>query len=226
MSQMMGPTIKFLYCYSWGYQKVDIIRFRRKGQSRPNYFCSQVFQQYAGILQQKYPDLSIRGDNFPPGGFRLQAAQILSVIKFLVIMMVLARWALIISTLDSTKLFSALTHLPVWANPPRAGLSGSSTTRSMLAWWLSSSSTVPSSKQSNHLKWLCFSLSCWDSAYQHGGLWDYIEWHAGKSCKASFTTWSPLYSQVWSKIEAGRIPQPGELFQIIENQMNMKVTCD
>ena len=51
----------------------------------------QVFQQYAGILQQKYPDLSIRGDNFPPGGFRLQAAQILSVIKFLVIMMVLAR---------------------------------------------------------------------------------------------------------------------------------------
>jgi len=28
---------------------------------------------------------------------------------------------------------------------------------------------------------------------------------------------------VWSKIEAGRIPQPGELFQIIENQMNMKV---
>jgi len=27
---------------------------------------------------------------------------------------------------------------------------------------------------------------------------------------------------VWSKIEAGRIPQPGELFQIIENQMNMK----
>ena len=51
----------------------------------------QVFQQYAGILQQKYPDRSIRGDNFPPGGFRLQAAQILSVIKFLVIMMVLAR---------------------------------------------------------------------------------------------------------------------------------------
>ena len=53
--------------------------------------CLQVFQQYAGILQQKYPDLSIRGDNFPPGGFRLQTAQILSVIKFLVIMMVLAR---------------------------------------------------------------------------------------------------------------------------------------
>ena len=63
------------------------------GDLRPgvNLKILQVFQQYAGILQQKYPDLSIRGDNFPPGGFRLQAAQILSVIKFLVIMMVLAR---------------------------------------------------------------------------------------------------------------------------------------
>ena len=28
---------------------------------------------------------------------------------------------------------------------------------------------------------------------------------------------------VWSKLEAGRIPQPGELFQIIENHMNMKI---
>ena len=26
---------------------------------------------------------------------------------------------------------------------------------------------------------------------------------------------------VWSKIESGRIPQPGELFQIIDNHMNM-----
>ena len=30
----------------------------------------QVFQQYAGILQQKYPDISVSGDNFPPGGYR------------------------------------------------------------------------------------------------------------------------------------------------------------
>jgi len=28
---------------------------------------------------------------------------------------------------------------------------------------------------------------------------------------------------VWSKIEAGRIPQPNELFQIIDNQMGMRV---
>ena len=27
---------------------------------------------------------------------------------------------------------------------------------------------------------------------------------------------------VWSKIESGRIPQPGELFQIIDNHMGMR----
>ena len=27
---------------------------------------------------------------------------------------------------------------------------------------------------------------------------------------------------VWSKLETGRIPQPGEIFQIIENQMKFK----
>lgn len=27
---------------------------------------------------------------------------------------------------------------------------------------------------------------------------------------------------VWSKLETGRIPQPGEMFQIIENQMKFK----
>ena len=28
---------------------------------------------------------------------------------------------------------------------------------------------------------------------------------------------------VWSKMESGRIPQPGELFQIIDNHMNMNL---
>lgn len=27
---------------------------------------------------------------------------------------------------------------------------------------------------------------------------------------------------VWSKLETGRIPQPGEMFQIVENQMKFK----
>merc|ERR1711976_127399 len=31
--------------------------------------------------------------------------------------------------------------------------------------------------------------------------------------------------RVWSKIESGRIPQAGELFQIIDNHMNMNVAA-
>jgi hypothetical protein len=34
------------------------------------YICVQVFQQYAGMLQQRYPELAVQGDNFPPGGYR------------------------------------------------------------------------------------------------------------------------------------------------------------
>ena len=147
MSQMMGPTIKFLYCYSWGYQKVFWTHQGTNITWRTNL---QVFQQYAGILQQKYPDLSIRGDNYAPGGFRLQTAQILSVIKFLVIMMVLARWAS--STIQSENVDSASTRLPVWVNPLQAGLSGCLTTRFTPAWWLSSSSTVMIFSQNNDLK--------------------------------------------------------------------------
>jgi len=29
---------------------------------------------------------------------------------------------------------------------------------------------------------------------------------------------------LWSKLESGRIPQPGELFQIIENHINMRAS--
>ena len=49
-----------------------------------------MFQQYAGILQQKYPDIYISGDNFPPSGYRLQAAQLISILKFAIILMVVA----------------------------------------------------------------------------------------------------------------------------------------
>jgi len=153
MSQMMGPTIKFLYCYSWGYQK--------------------VFQQYAGILQQKYPDLSIRGDNFPPGGFRLQTAQILSVLKFLVIMMVLASF-------DPFACVGQPT--PGWAQ------------------WLLDNKIY----------------ACMMTFF----LFNAVETQL-ISTGAFEITLNDM--PVWSKIEAGRIPQPGELFQIIENQMNMKI---
>ena len=38
MSQMMGPTIKFLYCYSWGYQKVEKAYYAIYTQQIVTYF--------------------------------------------------------------------------------------------------------------------------------------------------------------------------------------------
>ena len=46
-----------IFSYSWGYRK--------------------VFEQYSGILQQKYRTLTIEGDNYPPPNWRLQLAQTL-----------------------------------------------------------------------------------------------------------------------------------------------------
>ena len=156
--------------------------------------CLQVFQQYAGILQQKYPDLSIRGDNFPPGGFRLQTAQILSVIKFLVIMMVLARchlpmiWSQSVSnqTWLSFDPFACVGQpTPGWAQ----WLLDNKIYACMMTFFLFNGAFF--SKQSMTWNNFLWSFSCWDSAYQHRSLWDYIEWHAGKSSKTSFSIWPP-----------------------------------
>lgn len=43
--------------YSWGYKK--------------------VFEQYANILREKYPEISILGDNYPPPDWKLWMAQML-----------------------------------------------------------------------------------------------------------------------------------------------------
>jgi len=152
-SKLMGPTIKFLYCYSWGYQK--------------------VFQQYAGILQQKYPDISISGDNFPPGGYRLQAAQIVSVCKFLLILMVLASF-------NPFPFFGLDT--PGWA----AWMLENKIYACMMTFFLCNA------VETQLISTGAFEISLNDMP-------------------------------VWSKIESGRIPQPGELFQIIDNHMNMNL---
>jgi len=152
-SKLMGPTIKFLYCYSWGYQR--------------------VFQQYAGILQQKYPDMFISGDNYPPGGFRLQAAQFFSIVKFAIILMVLA-------TFDPFQAVGQET--PAWA-----------------AWMLENKIYA--------CMMTFFLCNAVETQLISTGA---FEIHLNDM-------------PVWSKLEAGRIPQPGELFQIIENNMNMKM---
>ncbi|KAL4154278.1 hypothetical protein QTP88_002102 [Uroleucon formosanum] len=61
-------TLKFLYCYSCGYQK--------------------AFDQYSSILSEKYPHIHIDGANYDPSMVHLLAAKILSLIKMLIIIVI------------------------------------------------------------------------------------------------------------------------------------------
>lgn len=68
MAQLATPTIKFLFCYSWGYKR--------------------VFEQYAHAISERFPNLAVEGDNYPPPASRALFAQVLSFAKILIIAMV------------------------------------------------------------------------------------------------------------------------------------------
>lgn len=64
------PKISFsVSSYSWGYKR--------------------VFEQYAHALHEKYPDLAVEGDNYPPPATRALLAQGLSIFKLVLIVLVL-----------------------------------------------------------------------------------------------------------------------------------------
>lgn len=65
-----GPTLKVLYCHSCGYRK--------------------AFEEYATILRDKYPDLTVTGDNFPPSGTSAVILQVVGLLKMAIILMILA----------------------------------------------------------------------------------------------------------------------------------------
>jgi len=56
------PTLKFMICIGWGYKR--------------------VFEEYAQALQQRYPQLQIRGENYPAPKRNQVLAKILSTVKF------------------------------------------------------------------------------------------------------------------------------------------------
>ncbi|XP_014248145.1 thioredoxin reductase-like selenoprotein T homolog CG3887 [Cimex lectularius] len=66
----IGPTIKFLYCYSCGYKK--------------------AFEDYSNIIRQKYPDISITGANYDPPGLHMIIARSLGFLKMVIIVSVLS----------------------------------------------------------------------------------------------------------------------------------------
>ena len=146
------PTIKFLFCYSWGYKK--------------------VFEQYSHALHERFPALSIEGDNYPPPATRAAFAQFLSIFKLIVIVMVVSG-----------------------QNPfPLLNMD----TPGFVTW-----------AQENKI-YACVMIFFISNAVE------------GQLISTGAFEVSFNDVPVWSKLETGRIPQPGEIFQIIENQMKFK----
>lgn len=49
-----------------------------------------MFEEFAEIIQQKYPALKIMGDNYPPPLMHAYAAQFLGVAKFILLIAILS----------------------------------------------------------------------------------------------------------------------------------------
>nr|SVE85762.1 EOG090X0DP2 [Daphnia pulicaria] len=143
----------FLYC------QVDIEGYRK------------VFEQYAVILQQKYPSLAIEGENHPPPYLNQKIASILGILKILLILVVVS----------GTNIFE---HLGV----------------------------------------------------QTPSVWEWTQQNKFYACLMTFFLCNAVEGQListgafeitlndvplWSKMETGRVPQPPELFQMIDNHLNM-----
>ncbi|RVE43354.1 hypothetical protein evm_011994 [Chilo suppressalis] len=57
IGQGVGHIMNIYYCYSCGYRK--------------------VFEDYAGIIQQKYPEISVIGANYDPPGLNMYLSRII-----------------------------------------------------------------------------------------------------------------------------------------------------
>ncbi|KAK6622633.1 hypothetical protein RUM43_008475 [Polyplax serrata] len=147
-SKFMGPTLKILYCYSCGYRN--------------------AYEQYADMLNKKYPDLIVEGGIYPPPTYNSILAKILNIGKMFIIL------AIILDADISQYL----------------GMMASS-------WYWCRSNKIYSCAL---IYFMC----------------NFIE---GNLISTGAFEISFNDVPVWSKIETGRIPQPPELFQIIERQM-------
>lgn len=146
----VGPTLKFLYCYSCGYRK--------------------VFDDYAQIIHQKYPEISIQGGNYDPPGYHMFLAKALGIGKMICIACILS----------GINIFGYL----FGQQPP--------------SWWVWCTENKLYSCMM--IFFLCNALE-------------------GQLISTGAFEISLNDMPVWSKLETGRIPQPPELFQIIDSHM-------
>nr|SVE76024.1 EOG090X0DP2 [Daphnia hispanica] len=140
-------------------------------QSSSPFGYRKVFEQYAAILEQKYPSLAIEGENHPPPFFNQKIAQFLGIVKILLILLVVS----------GTNVFQYL-------------------------------------------------------GMQTPSVWEWAQQNKFYACLMTFFLCNAIEGQListgafeitlndvplWSKLETGRIPQPPELFQMIDNHLNM-----
>lgn len=128
-----------------------------------------MFEQYANILREKYPNISILGDNYPPPDWKLYLAHILGGAKLVIIVAVIAN-----------------INLWEWIGQE---------TPSWWTWFLS-----------NKI-YACMMIFFLSNAIE------------GQLISTGAFEISFNDVPVWSKLETGRIPQPPELFQIIDNHV-------
>jgi len=126
------------------------------------------------MLHEKYPQLSVMGDNYPPPLWRHHLAQILGILKFLVVMCVATGFNIFEKIGQPTPAF--------WN-------------------WLTTNKI-------------------------YGCLVIFFLTNAIEGQLVSTGAFEINFNDVpvWSKLETGRIPQPPELFQIIDNHFRLDQT--
>nr|CAG4644306.1 EOG090X0DP2 [Lepidurus arcticus] len=131
----------------------------------------KVYEQYAAILQEKYPDLLVEGENFPPPAYKQHFAQFLGVGKLLLI-------ACVLGGMNPFQWFGTVT--PAFWN----WASENKLYACMMTFFLS-----------NFLESQLLSTGAFEVTFND--------------------------VPIWSKIQTGRVPQPPELFQILDSQLQM-----
>lgn len=123
-------------------------------------------------MHERFPELSIEGDNYPPPPTRSAIAQFLSVFKLVVIVMIVSgQNPFTLLNMDTPSVFTWAQENKIYA--------------CLMIFFIS-----------NAIEGQMISTGAFEVSFND--------------------------VPVWSKLETGRIPQPGEMFQIIENQMKFK----
>jgi len=130
-----------------------------------------VFEDYANTIRQRYPNIHIEGDNYPPTAMKQMMSQVLGIVKI----------ALIVAIIAGQNPFQMM------------GMQ----TPSAFEWAI------------NNKLSSCMLLFFIGNAIEGQLI-------ATGAFEVSFND-----QLLWSKLESGRVPQPEEMFRIIEDQIRL-----